>query len=117
MKQYVRLYVDIAGKIEHVETSDRSLRESPSIVVIEPTVPIPPNATQDEILLLPTREKIFDLVQFTMEHPAERKLIRAKDILNDLDVDHATKLPTNKRGKMASTILTDIVVNVGRRGP
>lgn len=95
MMQYVRLYINDLGVIEHVETSDHPLKETHGISVNELSrLPIP-GETPEDIALIPMRVQPLDIVTCEFEH-ADGKFHRAREVLNDIEVDQTTLEPRLK---------------------
>lgn len=103
--QYVRLYINDAGEIEHTETNSRPLRATPSIEIHEPiTPPVNPNDPPG-----PTQKKLFDMVDFELEASLQG-FRRARDIMNSYEVDKTTLQPRAKVGNSGLGMVKNIKV-------
>jgi hypothetical protein len=114
MKQYIRLYLDERGVIEHIETQDRPLRETPSIEISEPISLPPPNATRDEINAIPRRRRVFDYVTCEFE-PEDGKFKRAREIMDSLVIRQSDLHPRIKANSKARGRLRRIHVKKADR--
>jgi hypothetical protein len=85
--QYIRLYVNALGIVEHIETSTRPLPNDPAITIQEPVDPQIPDG--------PHRLRPMDLVVTEFESQ-DGRFHRAKDLLRDMDVDSETLVPRFK---------------------
>ena len=112
--QYVRLYVNAQAQIEHVETSTRPLPTDSAIQVTGP-IGLLPGMTTDEILTLPVAKVIFDEVKLEMT-PHDGTFMRARPILESVEVDPITLKPRMKPGPRTRHTFRKVQITRANRG-